>query len=193
MGAAITTVLLAFVGYLVTYLNGLRLAQRQERLARINRQLSELYGPLLALTEINSRVYGAFSDRHPRPDGRSPLQHAPDETPLTDEELAEWRLWLTKVFLPNHQAMRDVLVTKADLLREPHMPPVLLEVYAHASWDELTAARWDQGDLTLEQPPEPFPMTEMRRYVRDNFDQLKQEQAALLGRRRLGLGRPFSR
>ncbi|MFD9882640.1 hypothetical protein ACFWZT_14445 [Streptomyces alboflavus] len=92
MGAAIITVVLAFVGYLVTYLNGLRLTQRQERLARVNRQLSELYGPLLALIEINSRMYTAFSERYPRPDGRSPLQHAPDEMPLTEEELVEWQL-----------------------------------------------------------------------------------------------------
>ncbi|WP_328463940.1 hypothetical protein [Streptomyces sp. NBC_00448] len=184
MGAAITTVVLAFVGYLVTYLNGLRLSQRQERLARVNRQLSEFYGPLLALTEINSRVYKAFSERHPRPDGRSPLQHGAGEMPLTEEELAEWRLWIATVFLPNHRAMRDVLVTKADLLLEPHMPRILLEVYAHASWHEIAVARWEQGDLALEQPPQPFPVTEMRHYVRDGFDRLKQEQAALLGRRR---------
>lgn len=183
MGAAILTVALAFAGYLLTYLNGLRLAQRQERLARVNRQLGEFYGPLLALTETNSRVYGAFSERHPRPDGRSPLQHGPDETPLSDEELAEWRLWVTAVFLPNHRAMRDILITKADLLLEPHMPRVLLEVYAHASWHEIAVARWEQGDRTPQLPPGTFPMTEIRGYVRDSFDRLKQEQAALLGRR----------
>ncbi|MFJ6569274.1 hypothetical protein ACIQNU_17795 [Streptomyces sp. NPDC091292] len=184
MNAAIITVGLAFAGYLVTYLNSLRLTQRQERLARVSRQLSEFYGPLLALTEINSRVYGTFSERHPRPDGRSPLQHGPDELPLTEEELAEWRLWVTGTFLPNHRAMRDILVNKADLLSEPRMPPILLEVYAHASWHEITVTRWEQGDLTLEQPPQPFPMTEMRRYVRENFDRLKQEQSGLLGRPR---------
>ncbi|WP_432180514.1 hypothetical protein [Streptomyces sp. NBC_00063] len=183
MTAAIITVVLAFAGYLVTYLNSLRLTQRQERLARVNRQLSEFFGPLLALTEINSQVYSAFSERHPRPDGRSPLQHGPDELPPTEEELAEWRLWITNVFLPNHRAMRDVLVNKADLLSEPHMPPILLEVYGHASWHEITVTRWEQGDLTPEQPSRPFPMTEIRRYVRENFDWLKQEQAALLGHR----------
>lgn len=184
MDAAITTVCLAFAGYLVTYLNSLRLTQRQERLARVNRQLSEFYGPLLALTEINSRVYRAFGERHPRPDGRSPLQHGPAEMPLTEAESAEWRLWVTKVFLPNHRAMRDVLVTKADLLAEPHMPPILLEVYSHATWHEIAVTRWEQGDLALEQPARPFPAGEIRRYVREGFDRLKQEQAALLGRRR---------
>ncbi|MFK0045124.1 hypothetical protein ACIQU4_13595 [Streptomyces sp. NPDC090741] len=47
------TVGLAFLGYLATYANGLRLAQRQARLARVNQQLSEFYGPLFALMETN--------------------------------------------------------------------------------------------------------------------------------------------
>ncbi len=48
MIAVVVTIGLAFVGYVVTYLNGLRLSQRQERLARVNRQLGEFYGPLYA-------------------------------------------------------------------------------------------------------------------------------------------------
>jgi hypothetical protein len=42
---AVVTVFVAFIGYLITYLNTIRLAQRTEKLQRINRQLSELYGP----------------------------------------------------------------------------------------------------------------------------------------------------
>ncbi|MFJ7200205.1 MULTISPECIES: hypothetical protein [unclassified Streptomyces] len=79
--------------------------------------------------------------------------------------------------------MRDILISKADLVSEPRMPLILLEVYAHASWHEITVARWEQGGHTLERAPQPFPVTEMRRYVRDGFDRLRKEQAALLGRR----------
>lgn len=186
MSAAIVTVVLAFAGYAVTYLNSLRLAQRQERLERVNRQLGELYGPLLALTETDSRMWHAFAERHPRPDGRSPLQHGdgPGETPPTEAELAEWRRWITAVLLPNQRAMRDILVTKADLLAEPQMPQVLLEVYAHASLHEIEAAGWEEGEYAHVPPPRPFPMAELRRYVRGSFDRLKREQAELLGRRR---------
>ncbi|MFF0637439.1 hypothetical protein ACFYTS_33640 [Nocardia sp. NPDC004151] len=41
-------------------MNGLRLGQRQARLVRINQQLSEFYGPLLALMEANQRTFDAF-------------------------------------------------------------------------------------------------------------------------------------
>lgn len=73
MIALVVTIGLTFVGYVATCLNGLRLSQRQERLARLNRQLSDFYGPLFALTEANSRSFHAFKERNARPDGRSPL------------------------------------------------------------------------------------------------------------------------
>ncbi|MFF8439393.1 hypothetical protein ACF07U_00750 [Streptomyces californicus] len=69
MIALVVTITLALIGYVAAYLNGLRLAQRGERLARINRQLSDLYGPLFALTEANSRAFEAFAEHHLRPDG----------------------------------------------------------------------------------------------------------------------------
>lgn len=63
MIAVVVTIGLAFAGYAVTYLNGVRLSQRQERLARVNRQLGDFYGPLFALTEANSRTFAAFVER----------------------------------------------------------------------------------------------------------------------------------
>ncbi|MFD3838300.1 hypothetical protein ACFWWC_18890, partial [Streptomyces sp. NPDC058642] len=104
MIAMVVTIGLAFVSYVVTYLNGLRLSQRQEHLARVNRQLSDFYGPLFALTEANNRTFGAFLERHARPGGTSPFVHEPPPTP---EELTEWRLWVTTVFLPNRSRPRE--------------------------------------------------------------------------------------
>ncbi len=75
MATVIVTVGLAFIGYLVTYLNGLRLAQRQARLTRVNQQLSDFYGRLFALMEANSRTYDTFSRKYARADGRDPFHH----------------------------------------------------------------------------------------------------------------------
>ncbi|NKX86424.1 hypothetical protein [Nocardia coubleae] len=180
MAALITTVALAFVGYLATYLNSVRLAQRQARLTRVNLQLSDFYGPLFALMEANSRVYDTFSAKYVRPDGRDPFRH---DIPPTEGELAEWRTWATAVFIPNIQAMRDVVVTKADLLIEKEMPRVLLELCAHTSGYEITAAGWAQGNYGDHLSLIPFPGRELREYTRDRFMFLKGEQARLLGAR----------
>ncbi|MEU3491015.1 hypothetical protein [Streptomyces massasporeus] len=180
MIAVVVTIGLAFVGYVVTYLNGLRLSQRQEHLARVNRQLSNFYGPLFALTEANSRTFGAFLERHARPGGTSPFVH---ETPPTPEELTEWRLWVTTVFLPNIQAMRDLVIKHADLLSEPEMPPLLLQLCAHVSGYEITAARWAQGNHDQHLSVVSFPSEELAAYARQGFSVLKKEQARLLGQR----------
>jgi hypothetical protein len=180
MIAVVVTIGLAFVGYIATYVNGLRLAQRQERLARVNRQLSNFYGPLFALTEANSRTFAAFAARNVRPDGRSPFVH---ETPPAEEELAEWRLWVTTVFLPSIQAMRDLVIRHADLLSEPEMPPLLLQLCAHVSGYEITVARWAQGSYDQHQSVVSFPSEEIGVYAREGFARLKREQARLLGRR----------
>lgn len=181
MIAAVVTIGLAFVGYVVTYLNGLRLAQRHERLARVNRQLSDFYGPLFALTEANSRTFAAFMERHARPDGRSPFDH---EIPPTEEELTEWRLWVTTVFLPNIKAMRDLVTQHADLLSEPDIPPLLLQLSAHVAGYEITAARWAQGSYDQHLSLVWFPGEDLSAYAHQRFSALKKEQGRLLGQRR---------
>jgi hypothetical protein len=183
MSATVVTIALAFVGYLATYFNSVRLSQRQERLLRVNRQLSDFYGPLFALTEANNRIFNAFMEGNAtRPDGRSPF--AAGGEPPTDEELAEWRLWVSTVFLPNIRAMRDIVVTKADLLAEPQVPTVLLELSAHVSGYEIMEAKWARGDNTQHLSSVPFPAEELALYARQAFTQLKEEQSSLLGRRR---------
>ncbi|MFI5642100.1 hypothetical protein ACIA8H_32430 [Streptomyces goshikiensis] len=185
MPTVILTVGLAFIGYLATYLNGLRLAQRQARLTRVNQQLSDFYGPLFALMEANSRTYDTFSEKYARPDGRDPFRH---DTPPTDQELAEWRTWATTVFIPNIKAMRDVVVTKADLLIEEEMPQALLQLCAHVSGYEITAARWAQGNYEEHLSLISFPGRDLREYIRDRFTRLKSEQARLLGHSRAPRG-----
>ncbi|MFJ3235959.1 hypothetical protein [Streptomyces sp. NPDC086787] len=178
MATVIVTVGLAFIGYLTTYLNGLRLAQRQARLTRVNQQLSNFYGPLFALMEVNSRTYDTWSAKYARPDGRDPFRH---DIPPTEQELEEWRTWATTVFIPNIQAMRDVVVTKADLLMEEEMPQALLQLCAHVSGYEITAARWARGNYEEHLSVIAFPGRALREYIRDRFTQLKREQARLLG------------
>ncbi|WP_217547196.1 hypothetical protein [Streptomyces sp. GbtcB6] len=181
MIAAAVTVALAFAGYLATYLNGLRLTQRQERLARVNRQLSDFYGPFFALTEANGRVFAASVERHARPGGTSPFS---DAAPPNDDEPAEWRLWVTTVFLPVLRELRDLAVGRADPLREPEMPPLLLELCAHAAGYEITSARWARGDFSEHLSLVPFPSEELAAYARRGFGELKREQARLLGSQR---------
>lgn len=184
MLAGAVTVALAFAGFAATYLNSLRLAQRQERLARVNRQLSDSYGPLFAPTEANARTFAAFTERHARPGSVSPFSDG--AAPPTDEELADWRLWVTTVFLPVLREMRELVVGRADLLGEPEMPSLLLELCAHTAGYEITVERWARGDFSEHLSLVWFPGPELAAYARQGFGELKREQAQLPGDRPAG-------
>lgn len=87
------------------------------------------------------------------------------------------------VFLPNIRAMRDLVIHHADLLSEPAMPPLLLQLCAHVSGYEITAARWARDSYDQHLSVVPFPSEEIAAYARRGFAQLKREQARLLGQR----------
>ncbi len=57
---AIITVIAVFIGYLITYLNNLRLSQYTEQLNRVNKQLGELYGPLYSIVSTGNQVWSAY-------------------------------------------------------------------------------------------------------------------------------------
>jgi hypothetical protein len=148
-------------------------------LTRINRQLSEFYGPLLAYLSANSRTFSAWQT-HIRPDGASIF--APDAgRPPTEDELLQWRQWFTTVFLPNVQKGRQIVVQKADLLVESAMPPVLLDLCAHVAACEILVGRWNVGDHTEHLAIVRYPGAELLEYAETSFHRLKQQQAKLLG------------
>ena len=55
--AAILTVVLAFAGYLVTFLSARMLAQRRDKLKLVNKRLNEFYGPLYVASEAGNIAY----------------------------------------------------------------------------------------------------------------------------------------
>lgn len=170
------TVLLAFTGYIAAYLNNLRLTQRNQRLERLSKQLGELYGPLYGLTNSETAVFKVFRSKV-RPD-----QHFFDENdPPTEEDLREWRQWMTTVFAPINNRMYELVLTKSDLLIETEMPRCLLDLCAHVVGYHLIMNQWEQGDYSENVSLLPFPRAELLKYVDESYDALKREQAKLLG------------
>jgi hypothetical protein len=173
---AVSGLLVAALGATLAYVNAQRLAQRQARLERVNRQLEELYGPMLALSEASSSSWKVFR-AHYRPGG----SFFDDGPPPTSEEKGAWIMWMNTVFMPANRAVYQLIVTKTQLLDDDDMPPELLAFLAHVSGYEATMAAWKDGDhsrLTslIDHPGEAF--TE---YAQTTFSTLKHRQQALLG------------
>ena len=178
---AIAGVVAAVSGYFVTYVTNLRLAQRTDRLERINSQLSEFYGPLLALTRSSGQSWQAFRKRY-RPGAGSFWKSDPA---LTVEDAAAWRLWMTTVFVPVHQQMMELVLNRAHLIEEPDMPSCLLTLCAHVNGYQAILKEWETGEISTEREDNisivNFPGQELADYAATAFGRLKAEQAELLG------------
>lgn len=172
------TALLALLGYLVTYLNNLRLAQRAARLERINRQLREFYGPLFALTRASTMAWVAFRRRY-----RPGSSFWGGDEPPTSQQAVMWRLWITEVFMPRNLEMVRIITDKADLLEEAEMPECLLTLCAHVAGYIPVIKAWEDGDFSRHTSVVNFPSDALLEYTQERYLALKQEQARLLGRR----------
>src|ERR1041384_7167981 len=83
-------IIAAIFGGAAKYWNDLRIAQRKDRLERVNQQLRQLYGPLYAQIEAGDQAWAAFSKKF-RSTANS-IWHS--QPPPTAEETAAWRLWM---------------------------------------------------------------------------------------------------
>lgn len=126
--AAISAALLAAI---VSYWQAQTLQRRQARLARLNAQLEELYGPVYATLEASRIAYRRLDKLRP---GSASL-FDDEEQPPTQEELQIFRLWIETVSHPRATEAYKLIISKAHLLIQNEMPPCLLDFCAHkARW-----------------------------------------------------------
>jgi len=151
-------------------------AQRKERLERVNQQLKLLYGPLYALNQSSHHAWVAFRTVV-RP-GDSFFGSKPSPTP---QELEAWRLWMNTVFRPNHEEMLTIITRNADLLIEADLPPALQLFCAHVASYKSVFAQWDKGDYSQNTALMNYPTNELGQYLETSFKKLKALQAKLLG------------
>jgi hypothetical protein len=166
----------------LTYLNNLQLAQRKEQLELVDRQLRDLYGPLLALCTSNNMAYHQAFRRLYRPDVPmwDPPEGQPENWP-TQDDIAAFRLWTKEVFMPINREIFLRIVNHTDLLVEPSMPQCLLDLLAHIQAYEGLIKEWESGNTSHNTPKIRFP-GEVTQYVTRNYQTLKISQASLQGR-----------
>jgi len=171
----IVSLVVAFVAASLAYWNNRRMSAYQGQLARVNKQLEELYGPLLALSSSNTAAWREFVRRF-RP-GRA---HVFDGSEVSDQDRQTWILWMNSVFLPSNRRSAELITTKAHLMVDDAVPQCLLDFCAHVAGYEVTAKRWEQGDYTVLSSVINHPGGEYNRHIQQRFLELKQLQQRLL-------------
>ena len=176
-----TTLLLALVGYLVTYIVNLSLTRRADRLKRVNLQLRELYGPMYTLTQATQEAWDAYTGKY-WDDHSLMIEHRRTGTTEEKKYRSEiWRRWTKHVFMPLNRQLYDLIINKGDLLveSESEMPPELLAFIAHVSSYEAVLAQWDEQDYSELFSVINFPKA-LSIYAEIHFKQLLDIQSKLL-------------
>lgn len=174
----IVTISLAFFGYLISYWSNLLLTRREKKLEHINKQLEEFHGPLFVATQKSDKAYAAFKQKLNRKTFFSDTNNLP-----TDEEIQEWRIWAKNVLMPNNQIIEKLIHEKSYLIQDEQLPACLLDFITHLSGFKAVIAKWEDGDFT-ENVSFVFYPSELPLYAKESFQNLKNEQLKLLGKRK---------
>jgi len=167
--AAILTILVAFTGYALTFLSAHMLARRRDKLELVNKRLNEFYGPLYVASQAGNIAYRSLLNK----------QGKTQSEPITDENLKDWVLWMRTIFIPLNEIREKIIIEKAHLIVEEHMPQCLLDFVTHVVGYKAVLHKWAEGDYserrsTIGWPPE-FDV-----YVKDSYAALKAEQMRLM-------------
>ena len=175
----IVTIALAFAGYLITYLNNLRLNNRKEQLDLVTKRINEFYGPLYIASKAGETAHRSLLEKLGRTNKEDLFSF---DSPPSEKELAEWRVWMESVFLMLNEFREKLILENAHLIREEKMPAILLRFVTHASAYRAMLKRWEMGDFSEYNPSVPFP-TELTEYATNSYNELKTEQLRLIGKR----------
>lgn len=167
--AAVLTIVLAFVGYLVTYFFTHMMARRADRLRLVNQRLNEFYGPLYVATVAGNIAYRSLLKK----------QNKTQCHPITDADLKEWILWMNTIFMPLNDVREKIIIEKAHLIVEQEMPQCLLDFVTHVVGYKALLSKWAEGDYTERRSTIGWP-PEFDLYVERSYRALKAEQTSLL-------------
>jgi hypothetical protein len=146
----------------------------KNQLERLNKQISDLYGPLFTLYETGDQNFYIY------------LKHCGSNITFKNPH---YNLWSSTVFHPTNLAMEQLIINKADLVLGKKVPPCFLSFCAWSTTRKVYIEAHKMGNLDLkiwEQILEEIehPQIDMQVHLRATFEVLKEEQSRLLSGKR---------
>jgi len=166
-------IVLTLLGIAGAYWNGVRTEARKSKIAFVNEQLKNLYGPLFSLSQASEAAWEKFRGLY-RPTGAffSPT-NPPNKT-----ELEEWVRWMRVVFTPMNEQMVNTIVEHADLI-EGEFSQSFLEMISHVESYKVVMNKWDDGDFSIFTSIVNYP-SGFNAEVKTTFEMLKARQQQLM-------------
>ncbi|MCM8570869.1 hypothetical protein NE848_15845 [Gramella jeungdoensis] len=171
----VVTVTLAFIGYIAKYFNDLRITKRKDKLERVNRQLKELYGPLLSLTSSSDASWKQFRNTYRN---YTPSYFNPNNPP-SEKEKEIWRTWISTVFHPINQEIYTMVLKNGDLFIENEFPEPLRDLCAHYESYKPVIEQWKDKNYEEHLSLLNYP-TDLLDYAKTSYEHLKIQQRKLI-------------
>ena len=172
----ILTIMIPVVLAFIAYFNSMRLERRKNRLERINKQLNDFYGPLLATVKANNYAWKNFKKKYL--EGQDEKRGFVAKYNPNENETREYYNWMKNVFMPNNELLYRIVVKKTSLLEDNDIPLPLLKLAIH-----ILEARAEFNKSTPNQPINinyEYPSKGLIAYCEKEFRKLKEQQSKLM-------------
>lgn len=142
----------------------------KNQLERVNKQISEFYGPLFTLYESGDQNFYIF------------LKHFGKDFSFSNPDFENWS---NSVFQPTNISMESIIINKADLILGKEVPACLLSFCAWSATMKVYVKAHRKGNYNMIKWQQIFddikhPESNMQVYLRASFEVLKEEQSRLL-------------
>jgi len=176
----VAAVMVAVLGWLITYFHKWYFDRRANKLDRVNRQLRELYGPLYARLMAGNSAWEAFWNKHRPVHGKN--SYFEGGAQVTEKEKEVWRTWMINVFEPYNAEIENLILKNIDLLDSDKIPQSFIAALAHIAAYKAVLADWKAGDFSNHVSVNKWPSKELLSMVEPEYAKLKSMQRGLLGK-----------
>jgi hypothetical protein len=168
------------IGWLVNHwLTAYREEERRRTEAQlkfVERQIEELYGPLVFLMYEGRRTFADLLDTL----GRNKVFIS--EKPLPKAELNTWLFWAEAEFLPRNEKVKNLLMSKSHLVEGDKFPESYVAFLDHCNSWAINHRRWKEQEVKYSWHSKVNWPREFEKEVVDTFEKLKARHAALVGK-----------
>jgi hypothetical protein len=152
-----------------------RKARLTARLAHVERQLSELYGPLVFLIHEGRAIFSDLLQSF----GRNYVFVAGQ--PLPENELATWLFWVDLDLMPRNSKIQSILASNAHLIVGEELPASYVKFLDHHNSWKIHHERWKREGVKYQWHSKiNYPM-EFASEVVATFRHLMKTHAELIG------------
>jgi hypothetical protein len=182
IGALIGSLAAAVGWFAVHALSSRReVAARRDNATRdhLERQIEQLYGPLLGLIQHSRMVFAVALDKLPNKNGRI------DFSSFSDRDAEIWRYFVERYFIPGNTQIRELIRSKMHLLEGGNLPESFASFFEHEVQLEALHKLWKEKGVDSSDIHGPGWPVDFESQTQVVLDQLRTRHQLFL--RRLGV------